>query len=102
MTDFDRRIRFVEDFEKSLEGKTLKELNSDLLEAKKEYRKVATKIWKSTRPTLRAVIKNKLFKHPIVVPVPDQFNSARLNNLSIMITKLETRINFKEKKRKEE
>ena len=93
-TDSDRITRFVKDLEKSMEEKTIKELNSDLREVKKEYRKVAAKIWRSTRPTLREVIKNKIFQRPIVVPVPDQFNSARLNNLSIMITKLETKIDL--------
>jgi len=44
------------------------------------------------KPRIRDVLQNKILKKPIVAKLPDQHKISRINQLSIMISKLEVQI----------
>lgn len=103
MDDKNRLTKFAEDFEKSIEEKSLSELEGQLIESKKEYRQLSNEIRIEGKPSLRNVIKNKILNKPLVAKVPDQRKIFRIKHLSIMISKLETKIALlksEEKKRR--
>lgn len=78
-------------FVKSLEGKSLNELEKQLEEAIEEYEKLS----KETKPKLKKPILNKILKRPVVALPPDQHKLGRLNFVVLMISKLETEITYK-------
>lgn len=78
-------------FGKSLEGKSLNELENQLEEAIEEYEKLS----KETKPKLKRPILNKILKRPVIALPPDQHKVGRLNFLVVMISKLETEIAYR-------
>lgn len=78
-------------FLKSLEGKTLNELENQLKEVKKEYAKLS----KETKPKLKRPILNKILKRPVIALPPDQQKVGRLNFVVVMISMLETEIVYR-------
>lgn len=92
MFDSNRIFKFAEEFGKSIEEKSISELENQLIEAKEEYWQLDNERSIEEKPRLRDVLQNKIMKKPIVAKLPDQHKISRINQLSIMISKLEGQI----------